>query len=152
ACPIELKQNARWGPCRQASAPPARQRPGARSARWLWAACTRKRRPSPRARSLGMRSRYRTRRPRLEVLDDRSTPTASILDDIPALLSADLGPTVGVGSLLRRAESEAVTLTLTANLDAGTRTWSATGVIDDGGTATTVWAHFGAINSPAVSI
>src|SRR5262245_33164799 len=45
-----------------------------------------------------------------------------------------------------------VTLTLAVDLDTNTRTWVATGAIEDSGIAATVWTHFGAINSPVVSI
>jgi hypothetical protein len=48
--------------------------------------------------------------------------------------------------------AEEVTLTLTVDLAADTRTWTATGAIEDSGTAATVWIQFGALNSPVVAV
>jgi hypothetical protein len=51
-----------------------------------------------------------------------------------------------------KPEWQEVTLTLTIDLEAGTRNWVATGAIEDSGTAATIWIQFGAINSPVVSV
>lgn len=72
-----------------------------------------------------------------------AAPPAPVADPMPA---AQAGP------LSSPAEFGDVAITLTVDLDAGTRTWSATGSIEDSGTATTVWVQVGAINSPVVSI
>src|SRR5262249_44790917 len=54
---------------------------------------------------------------------------------------ADPAPEVHVGPHSPQAEFGEMSLTLTADLDAGTRTWTATGAIEDNGTAATVWVQ-----------
>ena len=94
-----------------------------------------------------------TARLRLEPLEDRYAPSAAFLESLAPPFPCRSGITaVPGGSLLSKVKSAEVTLTLTVDLDAGTRTWSATAAIEDSGTATTAWIHFGAIRSPVVSI
>src|SRR6185369_2648146 len=100
--------NGRWGPYRQASPPPARHRPGARSARregrrhsiadhiakdttmWLRSLLTSLKTRSPIAGARRVPGRPTAARLRIEALEDRSLPSGTV-----TLASGDDYPLVG---------------------------------------------------------
>src|SRR5689334_22738649 len=115
-------QSGRRGPYRQASPPPARHRPGARSARRgrclptlpqtvperetpmtlrSILAARRPATPRPKARAAGRRAGFR---PRLEPLDDRCLPSANVVLEwnqlaVHAVGQARVSPVVGSRAL-----------------------------------------------------
>src|SRR5262245_62956617 len=89
-----------------------------------------------------------TARLQLEPLEDRCTPAILGPQAPPFLPPADQALTaVSAASRLSQEKSGEVTLTLTVDLAADRRTWSATGAIEDSGTATTIRNQF-VFNSP----
>src|SRR5262245_60556169 len=94
-----------------------------------------------------------TARLELEPLEDRCTPAILGPQAPPFPPPADQALTAAsAASLLSQEKSGEVTLTLNVDLAADTRTWTATGAIEDSGTAATVWVQFGALKSPVRSV